>query len=104
MLPKNNFKILRPIDTSILTLWLFIKLKQMILFVILFVLNIIFHVSDENYEVKKFEDLKEINLNVSITHKQHSDYKKASGRNMAQWVRDTLDAEIERLNQLEKGK
>ena len=29
----------------------------MILFVILLVLNIIFYVSDENYEVKKFEDL-----------------------------------------------
>ena len=47
-------RFLKPIITSIITLWLFIKLKQVILFVILFVLNIIFHVSDENYEVKKF--------------------------------------------------
>ena len=45
-------RFLKPINTIILTLWRFIKLKQMILFVILFVLNIIFHVSDENYEVK----------------------------------------------------
>ena len=50
---KKISRFLKPINTIILTLWLFIKLKQMILFVILFVLNIIFHVSDENYEFKK---------------------------------------------------
>jgi len=40
-------------------------------------------------------------LSINVTDEQRKHYEVASGYRLSQWVRDTLDAEIKRLNELE---
>ena len=41
----------------------------------------------------------DVNMTIAVTTKQREEYQIASRYRIAQWVRDTLDAEIKRLGE-----